>query len=297
MQDTSIDGTILGLYDFGARQYDPVIGRWMAQDPANQHASPYNYCSNNPIALIDPSGMKDSSIIIGGYYYRLVQDINGNYCFDWESQTGSIYDNYGNDITGDYWKNFENQFNLALEAYAFLYFGYHPGQWNIASISVGEVQGRKWNHIGLFSVTDEDGTGYSRGFWHRHSSTIHIAPKLVNDYLNEAKMADVELYAVLHHELLHGLHYFILQDKYDQDKSEAVAYQATLIIYQAHNCETKIEELKTVYAQNYHKYEMGWQDGYIHAYPAPILHQQYNLIQSNHENIHLSRWARMLNPM
>ena len=112
--------------------------------------------------------MKDSSIIIGGYYYRLVQDINGNYCFDWESQTGSIYDNYGNDITGDYWKNFENQFNLALEAYACLYFGYHPGQWNIASISVGEVQGRKWNHIGLFSVTDEDGTGYSRAVSYTH---------------------------------------------------------------------------------------------------------------------------------
>lgn len=27
MQDASIGETILGLYDFGARQYDPVIGK------------------------------------------------------------------------------------------------------------------------------------------------------------------------------------------------------------------------------------------------------------------------------
>lgn len=50
----------LNLYDYGARQYDPVLGRWHAADPMAEkyyEISPYNYCNNNPVKYIDPTGM------------------------------------------------------------------------------------------------------------------------------------------------------------------------------------------------------------------------------------------------
>ena len=47
-------------YDYGARFYDPVLGRFTTQDPlASDFVSwtPYHYVHNNPIMLVDPTGM------------------------------------------------------------------------------------------------------------------------------------------------------------------------------------------------------------------------------------------------
>lgn len=49
----------LGWYDYGARLYDPSTTRFISVDPMCEKyysVSPYVYCFNNPIKLIDPNG-------------------------------------------------------------------------------------------------------------------------------------------------------------------------------------------------------------------------------------------------
>ncbi len=48
-------------YDFGARIYDPRLGRWLSTDPLFKiypNLNPYCFVANNPLLLIDPTGEK-----------------------------------------------------------------------------------------------------------------------------------------------------------------------------------------------------------------------------------------------
>jgi len=69
----------LGWYYFGARYYDPVIGRWGSVDPILSEASqtflidrdifgfsPYSYVFNNPVIVVDEEGKIGIGAIVGG---------------------------------------------------------------------------------------------------------------------------------------------------------------------------------------------------------------------------------------
>ncbi|MBI3204595.1 MAG: hypothetical protein HYZ29_23875 [Myxococcales bacterium] len=50
-----------GLTRFGARDYDPVVGRWTAKDPIlfdGRHENLYSYAAFDPIQHRDPTGTK-----------------------------------------------------------------------------------------------------------------------------------------------------------------------------------------------------------------------------------------------
>ena len=49
----------LDTYDYGARNYDAVLGQFNTMDPLCEkyyHISPYAYCGGNPVNRVDPDG-------------------------------------------------------------------------------------------------------------------------------------------------------------------------------------------------------------------------------------------------
>jgi RHS repeat-associated protein len=71
------DDDDLGLYNYGARLYDPLLGRFISPDrlvpdPVNpQSLNRYAYCLNNPLIYTDPSG-EDFFAIIFSFIWSIV---------------------------------------------------------------------------------------------------------------------------------------------------------------------------------------------------------------------------------
>jgi RHS repeat-associated protein len=51
-----VDNYGLQWYHYGARYYDPQLGRWHAIDPSDEAHGPYIYVQNSPVNGLDPNG-------------------------------------------------------------------------------------------------------------------------------------------------------------------------------------------------------------------------------------------------
>lgn len=74
----------LEIYEYGARQYDPQIGRWKGVDPlADKYVdlSPFVYTANNPVRYVDYDGrhyglyFDEKTVTVRAHYYAVSKDI------------------------------------------------------------------------------------------------------------------------------------------------------------------------------------------------------------------------------
>jgi RHS repeat-associated protein len=129
----------IGLYDYGARFYDPTIGRFLQADtivpnPSNpQTLNRYAYVENNPLMRIDPTGRFSIGFGVGFGTVSYSSDSGSGIDWDWGPSLGFEVSSgsYGNGWGFSAMTGWDNGFSLDLSGWAdsnYVGVGYGFGQ-------------------------------------------------------------------------------------------------------------------------------------------------------------------------
>ena len=182
---------------FELRDWDPVIGRWLAPDPMGQYASPYLGMGNSPVNRIDPDGGFDEWNIINGerqwvsnkggdnidYFNYYSTEVFGENSFDYYTHTTAVAKSFvGLAELGGMVKDF--YFGATIETDRFMF----TDQSTISSYTIDGSNSGYFLEPRMGTPTEAQTEGSNTAIT---AGTYHLNPHNTSNYSNVFRLVGV----------------------------------------------------------------------------------------------------------
>ena len=218
----------LDTYDYGARQHNAATGRWDRMDQKCEKyydVSPYVYCHNNPIMLIDIDGMDDFF------------DSRGKFLFTYGAGA-RMYIKQGNHYVDMRYFNLRNLSKMQVAANVVGYYA------NAVGVKYNMNGGK--GHVGISTLHNVKGSG--RILAGTTKGNIYI--KMANGKLDEYMYDSNQLKGTLRHENEHKK----MQDKGKGKANDLQHAQIILTEIQGHEFENCSQEYQNAQIEQFELY-------------------------------------------